>query len=117
MSNNSKYNDVFKMALTSIFLALSVAIIYFGSVAVVLSSLLTVIAYEECSKRYAILLYFGTLLLSLFLSISKTVVIYYAFFGVYPILKYDLDKIKNALLRRVCKFFVLSLSDIKSEKK
>ena len=55
--SNSKHNDVFRMALISIFLALSVAIIYFGSVidifegvAVVLSSLLTVIAYEECSK-------------------------------------------------------------------
>lgn len=57
--SNSKHNDVFRMALISIFLVLSVAIIYFGSVidifegvAVILSSLLTVIAYEECSKRY-----------------------------------------------------------------
>ena len=111
--------NTYKLALSSIFTALSITLLYFGSIlntleftAIAIAATILVIVYEECDKKYAWLTYFSVMFLSFFLVTYVSTAILYALYGFYPILKYDIDKKKSKTIRLILKSFAFGISTL-----
>lgn len=103
--------------------ALSVVLMFFGSVVSVLSyimpllsGLLMIIAVESINRKTALSVYACVSLLSLFLlSDKECALLYAAFFGYYPIIRSELDKIKNRLLLWTMRVILFNVSIVFSQ--
>lgn len=103
--------------------ALSVVLMFFGSVVSVLSyimpllsGLLMIIAVESINRKTALSIYACVSLLSLFLlSDKECALLYAAFFGYYPIIRSELDKIKNRLLLWTMRVILFNVSIVFSQ--
>lgn len=103
--------------------ALSVVLMFFGSVVSVLSyimpllsGLLMIIAMESINRKTALSIYACVSLLSLFLlSDKECALLYAAFFGYYPIIRSELDKIKNRLLLWTMRVILFNVSIVFSQ--
>lgn len=103
--------------------ALSVVLMFFGSVVSVLSyimpllsGLLMIIAMESINRKTALSIYACVSLLSLFLlSDKECALLYAAFFGYYPIIRSELDKIKNRLLLWIMRVILFNVSIVFSQ--
>lgn len=105
------------IALGGIFLALTVVFIFAGSIVpgieltmFAISSLFVAVMIMESGVRAGVILYAAALLLGFILVPNKLAMIPYAFFfGYYGILKFFIEKLKNAVLQVVIKaaFFAI----------
>lgn len=103
--------------------ALSVVLMFFGSVVSVLSyimpllsGLFMIIAVESINRKTALSIYACVSLLSLFLlSDKECALLYAAFFGYYPIIRSELDKIKNRLLLWTMRVILFNVSIVFSQ--
>lgn len=114
-----KKNITSKIALGGICLALTLILLFAGSVVpgveltlFALSSLFTAIIIIEYGTGGGLLLYAAAVILGIVLIPNKLAMIPYAFFfGYYGILKFYIEKLKNAVIQLTVKtlFFILLL--------
>lgn len=110
----------YKVALGAIFMALctiimaSTSIFPFGSFAFPgVAGVLLVIISLELNKKWALTVYLGVLLLSIFLTGDHTAIISFAvLFGYYPILKEIIEKIRKPLIEWIIKIVVFNVAVI-----
>ena len=110
----------YKIALGGLIMALSVIIMALTTVIPIASfafpaiaGVILVILSLETSKKWALLVYLGVSLLSIFLSSDHTAVIsYIVFFGYYPILKEVIECLRERALEWVIKYAVFNLAII-----
>lgn len=112
-----------QVAFSGMLSALSVILMFLGSVVSVLSyvmplasGLLMIIAVENISKKSATAIYFCVSLLSIILLSDKECALFYiSFFGYYPIIKSNIDKIKNKLLLWIARAIIFNVSIISNQ--
>ena len=103
-----------RLVVCGVLVALSVIILYIGSMFQTLDltmsaivSLLVVVIVIEMGYGYAWLTYVATAVLSLLLLPQKTPAIFYAcFMGFYPIIKSHIERLNSAVIRWVIKLAV-----------
>ena len=74
------------------------------------AGLLMVILVEEVSVSWAWLTYLAVSLLSLIVTFDKdAALMFILFFGYYPILRLNLEKIRNKPLKTICKYLLFNV--------
>lgn len=109
-----------QIAVLGLLSALSVVLMFLGSVISVLSyimplisGLLMIIAVENISKKSAWVTYICVSILSVFLLTDKECALFYvSFFGYYPIIKSSIDKIKNKILLWIVRAVIFNVGII-----
>ena len=118
-SNNrrSSRNASMKMAFCGLVTALSVTLMLSGGLIPVATycipmavSLLLLPVIIEFGKRTAWITFASTALIAILLGIDKEASFFYLFIGYYPIIKWELDRIRNKPLRIFLKLTLFSLS-------
>lgn len=118
-SNNrrSSRNASMKMAFCGLVTALSVTLMLSGGLIPVATycipmavSLLLLPVIIEFGKRTAWITFASTALIAILLGIDKEASFFYLFIGYYPIIKWELDRIRNKPLRIFIKLTLFSLS-------
>lgn len=112
-----------QIAVSGVLSALSVVLMFLGSVISplsyimpLLSGLLMIIAVENMNRKTAVTIYACVSVLSLFLLSDKECALFYiAFFGYYPIIKSDIDKIRNKLLLWFVRAVIFNVSIIANQ--
>lgn len=106
------------IAFAGIISALSVLLLFLGSVIWVLGyimpivvSILMIVLVKSVSKKSAILTYVSTSVLSIILlSEKETALLYILFFGYYPIIKNKLDAISSKVIKLIVKLVIYNIS-------
>ena len=114
MAGTKKTSD--RVALGGIVAALCIVIMFLTGVVPALyivspmaAGLLMVILVEEVSVSWAWLTYLAVSLLSLIVTFDKdAALMFILFFGYYPILRLNLEKIRSKPLRTVCKYLLFN---------
>jgi hypothetical protein len=117
MNNNQNHNNIKKITLSGLLLALTVIILFFAGVVPInklalytLSSFLVAVIVIEFGKKSAWIFYIASCLLSLILPMDKIVVIpYVIFFGTYGILKAYIEKIRKIIIEYILKLLYFNL--------
>ena len=107
----------YRVALGGIVSALCLVVMFLAGVMPALYLLLPMIAgvllmiiAVEVNKGWALLTYLSVSILSVFITFDKeAALIFIMFFGHYPILRMNIQKIKNGLFRRIVKFAVFNV--------
>ena len=106
-----------RIALSGIVAALSVLLMLGGGLipiatyaAPMMAALLLLPIVFEFGKKTAFTCYAAVALVSLMLTPDKEAAVFYTFIGYYPIVKWDLDRIRPKPLRLLVKFLVFNLS-------
>lgn len=107
-----------KAAVSGVFVALSVALMFCGSLFYVFTyfipimlGILIVIMKKTFSNACAWFVYIGTGIISFILVPDKeTVLMYVLFFGYYPIIKSGLDRIKFKTVKILIKFIIFNIA-------
>lgn len=104
-----------KIAFCGLMVALSVALMLTGGLipiatycAPMASAILLLPILLEFGKKAAWTAYAAVSLITLMLGIDKEAAFFYLFLGYYPILKWEIDRIKNKRLRLPCKLLVFN---------
>ena len=121
MSTNKKRVDrtgktAYNIALTGVMMALSVVLLYIGSILPAIEStfyifggVATGITIVEAGKKNGLMLYLGTLILGFFIVPDKGSIVLYGFlFGLYGFVKYYIEKLDGKLAQVAAKLaFIL----------
>lgn len=106
-----------KIAFCGLMVALSVALMLSGGLipiatycAPMASAVLLLPILLEFGKKTALTAYAAVSLIVLMLGIDKEAAFFYVFLGYYPILKWEIDRIKNRRLRLPCKLLVFNVA-------
>lgn len=104
-----------KIAFCGLMVALSVALMLTGGLipiatycAPMASAVLLLPVLLEYGKKAALTAYAAVSLIVLMLGIDKEAAFFYVFLGYYPILKWEIDRIKNRRLHLPCKLLVFN---------
>ena len=108
----------YKIALGGLIMALSIVIMALTTVIPIASfafpavaGVLLILLILELNKKWALLVYIGVSILSVFVSSDHTAIIsYIAFFGYYPILKEVIEKMRKPLFEWIIKYIVFNLA-------
>jgi len=107
------------MAFCGLITALSVALMLTGGMIPIAtycvpmaSGLLLLPVLLEFGKKSAWITFAATALIAILLGIDKEAAIFYLFIGYYPLIKWELDRIKNKPLRLLSKLTLYSISVI-----
>ena len=110
MRNNSR-----RIAVGGMMVALAVVVMLLGGVIPVatfccplIAGLLLLPVLAECGRRVALGAYAAIAALSVILGPDKEAALLFAFVGYYPVIKWDLDRIRRKWLRRALKFVILN---------
>lgn len=110
-------NSTHKLALCGVMCALALVIMLLGGVVTIatfccpaLAGLVLIPLVVECGKRMALGAWIAISLLSLMLCPNKEAALLFTFLGYYPVIKWQLDTIKNKWKRRGLKFIILNTS-------
>lgn len=114
---NSAANMSSRVALGGIVAALCIVIMFLTGVlpalyiaAPMAAGLLMIILVEEVSVGWAWLTYLAVSLLSLMVTFDKeAALMFILFFGYYPMLRINLEKIRFRILKIVCKYLLFNL--------
>lgn len=112
-----------QIAFSGLLSALSVVLMFLGSsisvlsyIMPLLSGLIMIIVTENINKKTAVLVYISVSVLSIVLLTDKECALFYiSFFGYYPIIKSDIDKIKNILLLWFVRFSIFNTGILLSQ--
>lgn len=111
----NKLNQSKKIALTGIISALAVAVMliaffpYLTYAVPAAAGILTVVLVVEIDVKWAFLSYGVTALISALFCEKEASIVYIAFFGFYPIVKYLIEKLQKRKLETVLKFVLFNL--------
>lgn len=116
--NSNRKTPIFSTAFGAIACALSVIFLYASSMLPVMKTSLPAVAGIFCAFTLAncgvfpsILVYFATTLLSLLLLPTKTPAVLYAIlFGIYPILKHLIERLRHFIVEWLLKLTVFNLA-------
>ena len=110
MNRNSR-----RLAVGGMMVALAVAVMLLGGVipaatfcCPALAGVLLLPVVAECGRRMALGAYVAIAALSLILGPDKEAALLFAFAGYYPVVKWNLDRIRNRWLRRGLKALILN---------
>lgn len=110
-------NNTHKLALCGVMCALALVIMLLGGVVTIatfccpaLAGLVLIPLVVECGKRMALGAWIAISLLSLMLCPNKEAALLFTFLGYYPVVKWQLDTVKNKWKRRGLKFLILNAS-------
>lgn len=108
-----------KMAFCGLISALSIALMLSGGLIPIATycvpmavSLLLLPVIIEFGKRTAWITYACTAIIAILLGVDKEASFFYLFVGYYPIIKWDLDRIRSKVLRILLKLTLFSVSVI-----
>ncbi len=112
-----------KITLAGVLSALSVALLALGSIiwileytAPLLCGMILIIVVESCGKKTAFLVYAAVSVLSLILLPMKgSALLYATFFGYFPIIRENIDRLKLLILRILIKFVIFNVGVIGTE--
>lgn len=106
-----------KMAFCGLLTALSASLMLAGGIIPIATycvpmaaGLLLLPIMVEFGKKSAWIAFIATSLITLFLGFDKEAALFYLFIGYYPLVKWDIDRIKNKMLRVFCKLLLYSVS-------
>jgi len=106
-----------RMAVCGMIVALSIALMLMGGIIPIatycvpmMSSILLLPILLEYGKKTAWTAYFAVSLITLVLGIDKEAAFFYLFLGYYPILKWDIDRIRKRYIRILVKLLVFNVS-------
>ena len=106
-----------KIAFCGLMVALSAALMLTGGLipiatycAPMAAGLLLLPIMLEYGKKSAWTAYAAVSLITLLLGTDKEAAFFYVFLGYYPLLKWEIEQIKNKRLRLICKLLVFNLS-------
>ncbi len=101
---NARQTALFRLTLSAMLTALSVVVLYLGTLldvlsltAVAIASLFLLFAVREFSVTYRLFIYFGTGILAVLLLPSLETAVLYALLGLYPLFKFPVERIRRPL--------------------
>ncbi|MBQ8162337.1 MAG: hypothetical protein IJ083_16545 [Clostridia bacterium] len=116
-NRSTAHHESLRLAFCGTIIALSVVLLLTSALipimtyaAPLLSGLVLIPVLLSYGKKDAWMTWMATASLALFLGFEKEMALFYLFFGYWPILKWQVDKIRSKPLRMLVKFFFFSLS-------
>ena len=116
--SQSRYQSS-KAAFCGLMVALSVSLMFSGGLIPIstycvpmLCGVLLLPILLEYDKKTAWTAFIATALITLILGVDKEAAFFYLFFGYYPLLKWEIERIRNKRLRLPCKLAVFNMSII-----
>ena len=106
-----------KIAFCGMMVALSIALMLTGGLipiatycAPLMSGVLLLPIFLEYGKKTALTAYIATSLIVLILGVDKEAAFFYIFLGYYPVIKWNLDKLKSKPLRICIKLIIFNVA-------
>lgn len=113
---NSRYHSS-RIAFCGLMVALSVALMMSGGLIPIatycipmFTGILLLPILLEYGKKTAWTAFAATALITLLMDTDKEAAFFYVFFGYYPLLKWEIERIKNKRLRLPCKLLMINVS-------